>query len=90
MGLDVGIKDFAILNNGQIIKNINKSSAIKKTEKRLKCVQHALSRKYEWREKRGENPAMKSGRNIEKNVLRIKNLLAVISLKQAQRHVVLT
>lgn len=46
-GIDLGIKDFATISNGEVYPNINKSSKIRKYEKRLKRLQRSLSRKYE-------------------------------------------
>lgn len=36
IGIDLGIKEFAICSNGNTFKNINKTSNVKKTEKKLK------------------------------------------------------
>jgi len=47
IGIDVGIKDFAICSNGMIFKNINKTPLVKKLEKRLRRLQRKISRKYE-------------------------------------------
>ena len=47
LGIDLGVKDFAILSTGQTFKNINRSARVKKIEKRLKREQRKLSRKYE-------------------------------------------
>lgn len=47
MGIDLGLKDFAICSNGKTYKNINNSSQIRKLEKRLRREQRSLSRKYE-------------------------------------------
>ena len=47
IGIDLGIKDTAILSNGKKYKNINKKVNIKKTKKRLKRLQKQVSRKYE-------------------------------------------
>lgn len=47
IGIDLGLKDFAIVSNGKIYKNMNKSIRIKRLEKRLKREQRCLSRKYE-------------------------------------------
>jgi putative transposase len=69
----MGIKDFATPSRGVPFKNINKSSKIKRTEKRLKRYQRSLSRKYESKKKRGEKPAT-NGSNIRKNVLRVQKL----------------
>ncbi|WP_051271627.1 RNA-guided endonuclease InsQ/TnpB family protein [Shimazuella kribbensis] len=74
MGIDLGIKDFAITNREQVFGNIHKTSIIKRTEKRLKRVQRALSRKYEFQKKRGEKPATKKGSNIAKNILQIQKV----------------
>ena len=47
IGIDLGLKDFAIVSNGKTYKNINKSTKIKKLEKQLIREQRSLSRKYE-------------------------------------------
>lgn len=47
VGIDLGLKDFAILSTGKTYKNINKSGKIRKIEKQLKRQQRKLSRKYE-------------------------------------------
>lgn len=47
IGIDLGIKTLAYCSNGKIYKNINKSSKVKKLEKRLKRLQRQVSRKYE-------------------------------------------
>ena len=36
LGIDLGIKEFAICSNGNKFKNINKTSTVKKVEKKLK------------------------------------------------------
>jgi putative transposase len=69
------LKEFAVVSNGETFSNINKTSAIKRTEKRLKRAQRALSRKYRHR-KRGETSAAERGSNIGKNVLRVQKLQA--------------
>ena len=47
IGIDLGLKDFAIVSNGKVYKNINKTARIKKLEKQLIREQRCLSRKYE-------------------------------------------
>ena len=47
IGIDLGLKDFAIVSNGKNYKNINKSAKLKKLEKQLIREQRSLSRKYE-------------------------------------------
>ena len=48
IGIDLGIKDLAIVSNmNQPIKNINKTKEVKKLKKKLKKKQKQVSRKYE-------------------------------------------
>ena len=47
IGIDLGIKDFAICSNGIIYENINKTDTIRKLEKRKRHLQRKLSNKYE-------------------------------------------
>lgn len=46
VGIDLGIKDFAVCSTGAVYKNINKTPTMKKLNKRLKHLQRQLSRKY--------------------------------------------
>lgn len=49
MGIDLGIKDLAIVSKGKevfIFKNINKGSKIKRLKSKLKHMQRVVSRKY--------------------------------------------
>lgn len=73
IGVDLGLKSFAVLDDGTVYKNINKSSSIKKIEKKLKREQRSLSRKYKNLKKRGEKTATKRA-NINKNVYRVQRL----------------
>lgn len=89
IGVDLGIKDFAICSDGRIFKNVNKSSAIRRTEKRLKRTQRALSRKYEHRKK--VKPATERGSNIAKNVLRVqKSQTRLANMRKAYRSYVVS
>lgn len=45
LGVDVGIKDLAIVSNGKVYKNINKTKRVRKLEKRLRREQRKMSRK---------------------------------------------
>ena len=47
LGIDLGLKDLAICSDGTVYKNINKTYAVRKIEKRLKRLQKQVSRKYE-------------------------------------------
>ena len=70
IGIDLGLKDFAIVSNGKTYKNINKSVRLKKLEKKLIREQRSLSRKYE-NIKKGESTQK---RNIQKQRLKIQKL----------------
>ena len=70
IGIDFGLKDFAIVSNGKIYKNINKSAKLKKLEKQLIREQRCLSRKYE-NLKKGESTQKT---NIPKQRLKVQKL----------------
>ena len=70
IGIDLGLKDFAIVSNGKTYKNINKSAKLRKLEKKLSREQRSLSRKYE-NLKKGESTQK---RNIQKQRLKIQKL----------------
>ena len=71
IGIDLGLKDFAICSNGEKYKNINKTQKIRKIEKKLKREQKKLSRKYENLKKKG-GTATKS--NINKQTVKVQKL----------------
>ncbi|WP_295137652.1 transposase [uncultured Catenibacterium sp.] len=70
IGIDLGLKDFAIVSNGKTYKNINKSARLRKLEKKLAREQRGLSRKYENLKKGGSTQK----RNIQKQRLKIQKL----------------
>ena len=70
IGIDLGLKDFAIVSNGKTYKNINKSAKLKKLEKKLIREQRSLSRKYKNLKKGGSTQK----RNIQKQRLKIQKL----------------
>ena len=69
IGIDLGLKDLAIVSNGKTYKNINKSARVKKLEKKLRREQRYLSRKYEYL-KKGES----TQKNIQKQKLKVQRL----------------
>ncbi len=69
IGIDLGLKDFAIVSNGKTYKNINKSARLKKLERQLIREQRSLSRKYE-NLKKGES----TQKNIQKQKLKVQKL----------------
>ncbi len=76
LGIDLGIKEFAVCSDGIKFKNINKTSIIKKVEKKLKREQRKLSRKYESLKIRNKN--IREGRatsqNIQKQIVKVQKL----------------
>ena len=75
LGIDLGVKEFAVISNGVIKKNINKTAKLKKLEKKLKRNQRCLSRKYEDLKKRNNKMKGEATRqNIQKQVLKVQKL----------------
>ena len=71
IGVDLGIKNLAVLSNGITYKNINKSKRVKQLEKQKRHLQRSLSRKYE---------ANKQGRKFIKtnNITKLENQIRLI------------
>lgn len=75
VGIDLGIKDFAVVSNGKVFKNVNKTSRVKKIKKKLRREQRRLSRKYESLKaglKKQEGRATRQ--NIQKQVRKVQQL----------------
>ena len=76
VGIDLGVKEFVVCSDGIKFKNINKTSTVKKVEKKLKREQRKLSRKYESLKIRNKN--IKEGRatrqNIQKQIVKVQKL----------------
>ena len=76
VGIDLGVKEFVVCSDGIKFKNINKTSTVKKIEKKLKREQRKLSRKYESLKIR--NKKVKGGnvtsQNIQKQVVKVQKL----------------
>ena len=70
IGIDLGLKDFAVVSDGKSYKNINKSAKLKKLEKQLIREQRSLSRKYENVKKGGSTQRA----NIQKQRLKVQKL----------------
>lgn len=82
IGIDLGIKCFGVASNiDKPFKNINKSSRIKKLNKKLKREQRKLSRKYESL-KQGKNKnegGTVTGYNIQKQIAEVQKVHQRIS-----------
>ena len=74
LGIDLGVKDFAVISNGVVKKNINKTAKLRKIEKQLKREQRCISRKYESLKKCNKIKGEASRQNIQKQILKIQKL----------------
>ena len=78
IGIDLGIKEFAICSDGNTYQNINKTKTAKKLEKKKRRLQRSLSRKYE-ENKKGERYCKTSNTiKREKEFLRVSRRLTNI------------
>lgn len=78
IGIDLGIKELAFCSNGSVYQNINKSSKVRKLEKKKRRLQRKVSRKYEMNR---EGNRYKKTCNIiksEKQLLRVSRRLTNI------------
>ncbi len=73
IGIDLGIKNLAIVSDGRVFANINKSAQVRRLERRLRREQRRLSRKYEMQKRKGGRTATASA-NINKKRLSIQRL----------------
>ena len=78
IGIDLGVKELAIMSNGVIKPNINKTPKVIKLNRKLRREQRRLSRKYESKKKRGEKTAAYSA-NIEKQVVKIQRIYQTLT-----------
>ena len=78
IGIDLGVKDLAIMSNGVVKQNINKTLKVIKLNRKLRREQRRLSRKYESKKKRGEKTATYSA-NIEKQVVKIQRIYQTLT-----------
>jgi putative transposase len=72
LGIDLGLEKFAVISNGNVYKNINKTNKIKQLEKKLRREQKCLSRKYTQlkNNKKGES----THKNINKQKLKVQKI----------------
>lgn len=78
IGIDLGVKDLAICSNEMTYKNINKTSKVKKLEKKRRRLQRRISRKYIMNK---EGSSYKKTSNIiksEKELLKLNHKLTNI------------
>ena len=75
LGIDLGIKDFAIVSTmDKPFININKTKSVKDLEKKLKREQRRLSRKYESLKKKIKKEGVATRQNIQKQIVKVQKL----------------
>lgn len=73
LGIDLGIKEFAVCSDGRTYPNINKTEKLKRLQKQLRREQRCLSRKYEdFKKRRTKGGAARQ--NIQKQLLKVQRL----------------
>lgn len=78
LGIDLGVKELAVCSDGTVFKNINKTYAVRKIEKRLRRLQRQLSRKYEMNKEGKEYVKTKNIIKLEREIQQIHRRLANI------------
>ncbi|MNH66543.1 putative transposase [compost metagenome] len=78
IGIDLGIKDLAICSDKETYKNINKTSKVKRIEKRLIRKQRRVSRKYEMNKEGNKLIKTKNINKLENKIRRLHHRLAGI------------
>lgn len=72
LGIDLGIKDTAICSNGKVFKNINKTSKVKRLEKKLKREQRKMSRSIEY--SKSKKIELQKLKNFNKKKLKVQKV----------------
>ena len=85
IGIDLGVKSFAVISDGRNYPNINKTEQVKKARRRLKREQRKLSRKIRKSKQRKEGAASKKCKHSNLNKQRLKVQRAYMKLSN-QRH----
>ena len=73
IGIDLGLKTFAVLSNGKVFKNINKTHRVRRLQKKLRREQRRLSRKYESLKKRSKQEEA-TRQNIQKQLTKVQRV----------------
>lgn len=75
VGIDLGLKNFAVCSNGLVKGNINKTVNVRKLEKKLKREQRRLSRKYEsLKRRKNKQEGEPTRQNITKQRTKVQRL----------------
>lgn len=75
IGIDVGVKQFATVSDGNTYGNINKTKEVRRLEKKLRREQRRLSRKYEaFKTRNKAEKGVATRQNIQKQRLKVQRL----------------
>lgn len=85
IGIDLGLKDLAILSDGTKYANINKSRKVRKLEKKKRGLQRSISRSYEKNKKKGKYRKTSNVTKKEKKLLRVHHNLTNIRTNYAHQ-----
>lgn len=72
IGIDLGLKNFAVMSNNNVFKNINKTTKVLKLTKILKRRQRRFSKQLLLRKQKGDATA--SAKNIDKSALKVQKI----------------
>ena len=84
IGIDLGIEKLAVVSDGNIYKNINRTKEVKRLEKKKKRLQRKVSKKYEinkTKTKGGENRYKKTN-----NIIKLENQLKKLNQRLTNIH----
>ena len=84
LGIDLGIKDLAIVSDGTVYKNINKTAHVRKLEKKLKRMQRQVSRKYEMNRQGKKYHKTNNIIKLEKQILKLQH--RITDIRNNYRH----
>ena len=85
IGIDLGVKDLAICSTGQVYRNINKTSRVRRLKKKQRRLQRKISRKYEKNKKGGSYQKTRNIIKSEKQLLRLTHKLTDIRTNYIQQ-----
>ena len=78
IGIDLGVKTLAVCSDGEKYRNINKTKAIKKLEKKKRRIQRGIARKYEKNREGGSYCKTGNIKKSETKLLKINHRLTNI------------
>ena len=84
IGIDLGVKSFAVISDGRNYPNINKTEQVKKARRRLKREQRKLSRKIRKTKQRKEGAASKKCKrsNLDRQRLKVQRAYMQLTNKR--------